>query len=86
MSAKNAVRKPKSETAKATYEKVKFDKYDARLGTVMAKVNAVLTRKPKTMATILAEAKLERECYGHLRDLVAKKIVVHTVEGFALKK
>lgn len=83
-SSKKETKKSASKVSSKGEKKEDVDKYGARAGSVMAKVNAVLGKKPKTMAQIIAEAKIDRECYGHMRSLVEKGIVKKSDEGFYL--
>lgn len=60
------------------------DKYGSRIGSDRAKVNAVLGKKPKTMAEIMEETKLRRPFYRHLGKLVEDKKVKKIEEGYCV--
>ena len=62
------------------------DKFGSRIGSIAAKINAVLTKSPQTMADILKKSGVEKQQYGHLRDLAKRKLIVASEEGYALAK
>lgn len=61
------------------------DKFGARLGTRAATINALMTKKPQTVAEITKASKC-KAVYSHLRYLEEKGFVVKSDKGFALKK
>jgi predicted transcriptional regulator len=64
----------------------KKDRFGSRIGTNNAKVNACLSNKPKTMAELTKEAKIEGTVYTHLGNLIEKGIVEKSEKGFKLIK
>jgi len=58
------------------------DKFGSRLGSNKAKINAVLSKEPKSMKTLLKEAGLSNTQYGHLKSLIEKGFVEKTDKGF----
>ncbi len=58
------------------------DKWGYHTGSNKAKINAVLSNKPKTMKTLLKEAGLSNAQYGHLNRLIEKGFVEKTDKGF----
>ena len=74
---KKAAGKPK--------EKAGVDQFGARLGTVRAKVNAMLSKKKALTMAIIRE-KLGGPCNeSYLKGLVERKIAVKTDKGYMLK-
>ena len=69
---------------KSSGESKGLDKFGCRKGTIKAQVNATLTKKSKTMATIQEEAGIENSQTGHLRDMVEAGHVVKTSKGYKL--
>lgn len=63
-----------------------LDAFGSRVGSGDAKINAVLTDKPKDMKQILKDAGLERTYYGHLKRMVEAGHVEKVKEGYKLKK
>lgn len=78
-----AKRKP---TKKAEKKTPGTDKFGSRIGSDNAKINTVLSRKIKPMSQLVEEAGLKRGLYIHLGQLVQKKLVKKTPEGYALNK
>jgi hypothetical protein len=77
--------KPKTKAPHAKKVAAAKDKLGCRVGSQSAKINACITSKPKLVAAIAAEAKVESaRIRNHLKFLVAKKLVKHTPQGFAL--
>jgi hypothetical protein len=71
-----------SPIAKEPKEKVGKDKFGCREGSKLARVNAVLTKKAKTMREIATEAGLEGETYyDHLGRLIEKGAVEKLEDG-----
>lgn len=61
------------------------DKYGSRLGSNRAKVNACLSKKPKTPDQLAEEAGLPNAYFRkHLKSLVERKMVVVTDDGYRL--
>jgi len=60
------------------------DKFGSRLGTNYSKVNACLTKQPKTMGALAKESGIVTTTYKHLKELVEKKLVKQTKDGFCL--
>jgi len=58
------------------------DKFGSRLSSNQAKINAVLSNKPKTMKTLMEEAGLSSTYYNHLKSLIDKGFVEKTDKGF----
>jgi len=79
----------KKKTAKGKVVTVKkevgIDKFGSRKGTIKAKINAVLTKTPKTMQQLLDAAKVANPQSGHLKDLIENGYVVKTDKGFSIK-
>lgn len=76
--------KKKAERAESSGEK---DKFGNRLGTRLAKFNAALSAKPKSMKEILEEIGEERSFYNHANALVAEGMILKTEDGkYKLKK
>jgi hypothetical protein len=61
------------------------DEFGNRKGTAMAKVNSLLSKKPKTMAELVEEAGLKDTCYNHLNKLIGKGLVVKMEKGYVKK-
>jgi predicted Rossmann fold nucleotide-binding protein DprA/Smf involved in DNA uptake len=63
------------------------DKFGCRLESQASKINAAITSKPKTPATIAEETGLDTaRVRAHLKHLLGKELVVETEEGFKAKK
>lgn len=64
-----------------------MDKWGSYVGSSNAKVNSVLSKKPKTFAQICEAAELSRGKvrYKHLEDLVARGIIVKDGKTWAIK-
>lgn len=60
----------------------KKDAFGSLLGTNRAKINACLTKTPKTMAELLKETGLKVTYYQHLKQLAAAKLVKKTDKGY----
>jgi hypothetical protein len=60
------------------------DKFGCRKGTIKAQINKALTKKYKTMATILEETGIENPQTGHLNDLVKRELVIKGDKGYKL--
>jgi hypothetical protein len=74
--------KPKAETAK----EAKVDAFGSRIGSLNAKVNAMLSKtEPVTMADITKKLGCKTK-YNHLGDLIEKKLVVKGKDGYLLVK
>ena len=57
-----------------------------RVGSQAARINAVMTKKPQTVADIAKASKLGvPRVIGHMRYLVGRKLVEESKDGFALK-
>jgi len=85
--AKKAKAKKTTKKAVAASDKKKkpgIDKFGGRTGTIKAKINAVLTKKPKTMQQLLKDAKVENQQSGHLKNLIEEGYVVKIGKGYAL--
>lgn len=87
---KKAAAKPakaaKGKTAEpAKADAAEVDRFGARIGTKLAAFNACITRKPKSMAELLAEAGLEKTVYNHANRLIAEGLVAKTDKGYRLK-
>ncbi len=76
----------KKKTKKVVSKRKGIDKFGSREGTIKARVNAVLTKKPKTERLLLKEAKIANPQGGHLRDLIRAGHIVKSEKGFALKR
>jgi len=78
---------PKKEKAKAApkKEKAKKDKFGAREGSLAAKVNKVITKKPKTMAQIKEAVGTDGTFYNHMKKLIEAGFVEKTDKGYKLK-
>lgn len=85
-SAKKKVKAKKvaKKTAKRIAEKVDLDKYGSKKGSTNAKVNAVLSRKPKKMSQLVKESKISGTCYSHLSNLIKDRVVKKSDKGYAL--
>ena len=82
--ANKATSKKKQTTPKQPTAK---DKLGARVNTEAAKINACLSTKPRTRESIATSAGLKvARVASHLRWLKARKLVVQTDKGFALKQ
>ncbi|HUU86362.1 MAG TPA: hypothetical protein VMX17_01245 [Candidatus Glassbacteria bacterium] len=61
------------------------DKFGSRKGSIASKINAVLTKQPKTMEQLQKDADVENQQNGHLKKLIeagyAKKV---DGKGYAL--
>ncbi len=66
-------------------EKTGLDKFGSRKGTIQARINAILTKRPKTMQQILDDAEVDNPQSGHLNNLIKAKHIVKSEKGFALK-
>ncbi len=66
-------------------KKTGLDKFGSRKGTIQARINAVLTKRPKTMQQILDDAEVDNPQSGHLNNLIKAKHIVKSEKGFALK-
>lgn len=62
------------------------DKWNYKLGTDSAKLNACITTTPKSLKQLTEEAGLTKERGGHLRELVNKGLVVKSPDGYAVRK
>jgi hypothetical protein len=62
-------------------EQAKVDKFGSRPGSKSAKINACLSKQPKTMKQLLKETGLESTFYNHVNVLIAKHYVVKTKDG-----
>ncbi len=62
------------------------DRFGARLGSKVARVNAALSTKPQTMQELMGKAGVEDTCYGQMRKLIEAGAVVKSDKGYALKK
>lgn len=64
------------------------DRFGARHGTVRAKINSVLSRKPKTMSEILEQAGHDSTVYNYLNGLVEDRKLVRDRKtgGYMLPK
>lgn len=58
------------------------DKFDCRLGTRAAKINAVIGSKPKSAKEIQEEAGYAAQISTHLRKMLQKGFIVKTPEGY----
>jgi len=58
------------------------DNFGSRLGSNQAKINAVLSKEPKTMKTLVEEAGLSSTYYNHLKRLIEKGFIKKTDKGF----
>ncbi len=76
-------KKDKKKAAKKTVAK-NVDKFGAREGSIKAKINAVLSKKSKTMKVLLKEAKVQNPQTGHLNDLIKAGKVKKTDKGYKL--
>ena len=65
-------------------EKVDTDKFGSRKGSNPAKINAVLSKKPKKMSQLIKEAKLSGTHYEHLSKLIEAGHAKKTEKGYAL--
>lgn len=80
----------KSEKKKKTVEKKKqksgkdVDKFGSRKGTIQAKINAVITKRPKTMDQLLEDAEVTNPQSGHLNNLIKDGWIIKSEKGFAL--
>jgi SNF2 family DNA or RNA helicase len=83
--AAKAKKTPTEAKNKPTKAKGEVDRFGSRVGTDLAKVNAVLSKTPKKMAEIVKEAKIKGTCYNHLKKLAEAGFVVATDEGFKVK-
>ena len=66
-------------------KKVEVDSFGNREGSIKAKINAVLTKTPKTMEQLLKDAKVDNQQNGHLKNLIDEGFVVKSDKGYALK-
>lgn len=90
--AKTAGKKKKAAKAKAegknkTTKKssTEVDKYGARLGTIKARIYACMSKKPKTMKELMAEAGIDTIQHGYINELIKKGLAEKTEKGYALK-
>ena len=81
---KDKSKKQAKKAVAASKEKKNIDKFGSREGTIQAKINIVLTKKPKTMEMILKDAKIGNQQSGHLRNLIEAGYVIKSDKGFAL--
>ncbi len=58
------------------------DRFGSRLGSNKAKINAVLSKTPKTMTMLMKEAGVPSAYYQHLNRLIEKGFVEKTGKGF----
>lgn len=80
--AEKPAKAPKAAKApKEKKEKAATDKFGNRVGSRLAKINAVLSRKAKTMGELVAEAEVDRTAYNHLNKLVKAGKVEKTEDG-----
>ena len=77
-------KKTKKVVTTASKEKKDVDKFGARPGSIKAAINAVLTKKPKTMEQLLKDAKVANPQSGHLKNLIEAGHVKKSDKGFAL--
>jgi len=75
--------KPTTAKAKATGGSSKLDRFGSRIGSKQAKVNAMLSRKPIRMKEI--KDAVGGTFYSHLSNLIERKKVKKTSEGYALR-
>lgn len=85
-SAKKKVEAKKSakKTAKRIAEKVDLDKFGSRKGSAYAKINTVLSKKPKKMSQLVKEAKVSGTYYEHLNKLIKDRVAKKSDKGYAL--
>ena len=72
----------------AKSKKSHTDKFGTRIGTIHAKMNAVITRKPKTYKQILADAKIEPPEGTHYRKHLKKMCAsghIERIQTYVLK-
>jgi hypothetical protein len=62
------------------------DEFGSLAGSNFAKANAVLTKSPKKMKQIVAEASLEDTVYNHLNKLAKDGVIGKSAEGYFLLK
>lgn len=60
------------------------DRFGNRVGTRAAKINACLSKEPRSVAQITEESK-QKAVYNHLRWLENKGFVTHSDDGYAVK-
>lgn len=65
-------------------EKADIDKFGSRKGSNCAKINAVLSKKPKPMKQLVKEAKVSGTYYELLKSLVKEGHVKKSDKGYAL--
>jgi plasmid maintenance system antidote protein VapI len=58
------------------------DKWGAPVGSQKAEINALINGKPITMPQIVAKLKLPEGRYNHVNELIARRLVVNTPEGY----
>jgi len=78
--SKTAAAKSKKEDAKD----IKLDKFGSRVGTIQAKINSALTKKPKTMGQLLEISGVKNQQNGHLKNLINAGFVKKTEKGYTL--
>lgn len=76
-------RTPRQYTHSGT--KADCDDWGTRLGTNRAKVNAAFNTTPQTVKQIAEAAGLQNfSCHQHLKELVERGLIVHTMTGYIL--
>ena len=85
-SAKKEVKAKKAATkqTKRIAEKVDLDKFGSHKGSAYAKINAVISKKPKKMSQLVKESKISGTCYSHLKKLIDSGDVKKSDKGYAL--
>lgn len=75
-------KKPKAEGAAANGEGV--DQFGFRKGSKASRIAGVITKTPKSMQELMAEAGLDKQQYGYVGKLVERGLVVKTDNKYAL--
>lgn len=84
--ATKKIKAAKKEVKKAPKENKKgLDKFGTRLGTNRAKINAVLSKTPKTMEQLMKKAGVGYAPGEHMQALVTRKLVKVTDQGYCLR-
>jgi len=76
--------KGKNKKVVSNKKKAETDNFGSRQGTIKFAINAVLTKRPKTMQQILKDAKVKNQQTGHLKDLIDAGYVKKGDKGYVL--
>ncbi len=74
----------KEKTEKKERKVIEKDKFGSRVGSIQAAINAVLTRKPKTMEQLQKDADVANQQNGHLKNLIEAGFAEKGDKGYSL--